>query len=137
MPPAISTALQATILALFQSQDPPLPYREIARRTKVSTRSVIKYLSPENQPKLIAKVGSTPSFAAIKKGIAEKFYRQTDTVLEAITPDKIDKMNAYQLAGMSGVLHQNARLASDQSTQNIGIAAVVAAATKERMEKSG
>lgn len=132
MPAKIKSAILETVFALSQSQSPPLSHREIALKTNLSQSTVTNYL---HDRKLLAEVASTPSFLAIKKGISEQFYRAAAlfTTL-AVEPDRLDKMNSYQLTGMAGVAHQNARLAGGESTQNIGIAAVVAQATRERMK---
>lgn len=133
MPGAIPEHVVETIIALRQSQKPPISYSQIAEKLKLDGSTVAKYAQ---DPEILARVSSSPSFLAIKKGITEKFYRLSNDCLDlAGRPEKMERMSSYQLVGMSGILHQNARLAGGESTQNIGIAAVVAQATKERVEK--
>ena len=51
--------------------------------------------------------------------MAERFYEKAEQALDAITPEKIEKTRAVDLARIAGIFHENARIASGKSVQSI------------------
>jgi len=56
-----------------------------------------------------------------KKHRADVIMLKGRQVLKNITPSKLQKASAYQLAGMFGILYDKERLERDKSTQNVGM----------------
>jgi hypothetical protein len=110
---------QCAITALRQQGD---SYKTIAAKTGISANAVTAVLK---NPKVQEKVANLPLTEAYIKGISGNWFRRMSDALDTVDQDKLDKMSAYQLYGMAGIAHQNARLANEQSTANISLAAQV------------
>jgi len=116
------------VVAAQLSMEPRKSYREISRLTGVSP-GVVKGI--DENPKILPDKAIVD---LIKKNTADLWYMEMAADLGAITPKKRAAASAYQLRGMAGIAHQNARLADGSTTQNVGIAVAVSTAMAERMD---
>jgi len=121
----VTPIIKSAIIALREGSRFSVP--EIAEMVKVPASTVRRVLKDRS-------AADELSPDAIRKALASQFFSATHRFLElAMQEERLAKMSSYQLIGMAGVTHQNARLAMGETTANIGIAAVVEKATRERL----
>jgi len=69
-----------------------------------------------------------------KKKRADIFAALQQRCIRQITDEKLEKATAYQLVGMTSLLHDRERLERDQSTHNVGLAEIVRLVHEEGIE---
>jgi len=123
----LSTGQKLSILALTRLG---LTTREIAFKEKVSERT-IEYIKADEKLNLL--LDNNKAMETTKRTLGNNFYLLADSALtRAQDPEKLDNMNAYQLAGIAALSYDKARLAEGLSTENISIRGMVSHIQEEK-----
>lgn len=97
------------------------PYSKIAKRWMVSKATINRLANDEKLNRLLDDELNAGFVEKRKLRISSNFLYKMFQATDNMTEDKIKKCSAYQLAGMAGILHQNYRLAENQSTANVSV----------------
>ena len=89
--------------------------RQIAKEYNVANATVSTI---EHDERLKAKLAQSEH---IKKALSANLYISAQDSLNCITPERLEKVNAYQNAIITATLIDKARLVEGASTQNISV----------------
>jgi len=102
---------------LIELRSKGLSYQEIAKIVGCSKPNVFYRLQEYKE--------EIDNLEAFKKHRADILSLKQSQILNSLTIEDIKECSAYQRVGMFGILHQNERLARDQSTGNIAVEALI------------
>lgn len=116
--PRLSTGRKIVIRAMCATG---MSFREVARREKISDSTVKKIWEDDEleelEPRYIEKT---------KEALGGRFVLLADrAITKAQEEERLDRMSAFQLAGIAGLSFDKHRVASGLSTENISIRGVV------------
>ena len=110
------TDVEQLLIAASKIESPDKTYREIANENGISVSTAYQYC---NDDKLKTKLTTAEH---IKKALSADLYITAQRSLDAITDDRLQKVNAYQNAIITATCIDKARLIEGQSTHNISLA---------------
>lgn len=108
-------------LLILKELEAGLSFNAICR-THLITREMIPII--KNDPLVIEAHQDSFADKETKRLLAKRFYDFVDVALSHISPEKLEKLNAYQLIMAAAVALDKARLVEGESTQNVTIRSV-------------
>lgn len=117
--PTYTTGRKLWALELIKSG---MPYSRVQAETGISTGHLVRLTKDER----LMDLTNDKVMERTKRSLASNFYWLADKAsAKAGEEDRINKMSSFQLAGISGLAYDKARLADGLSTENISIRGMI------------